>query len=194
MAYDNIEVEIKIPLTPEGFSQLQANLRQMADYVGRSQQADEYFSPPNRDFVEPRYPFEWLSIRRRGGKTILNYKHYYPENVAVTSHCDEFETEVGDPHQLKKLFDNLGFRSLITVRKERITYQYKNEFEVALDSVDDLGHFAEIEAIKSFGGVEVTRKALEEFARKLGLDATNQDLRGYPYLLMKKFGLIKNHG
>ena len=63
-------------------------------------------------------------------------------------------------------------------------------FEISLDSVKELGHFIEIEAMKDFGGVEATREKLFEFAKNLGVDTSNLDLRGYPYQLMKKKGLI----
>ena len=68
---------------------------------------------------------------------------------------------------------------------------HKDEFEIALDKVKDLGLFIEIEAIKDFGSVEKTRRELFEFAKSLGINVKNVDKRGYPYLLMRKRGLIK---
>lgn len=112
----------------------------------------------------------------------------------MTTHCDEFETEVTNRGRLEKILASLNFQTLITVHKERTTYRYQDEFEIALDTVKDLGNFIEIEALKDFGGITATRKAVEEFAKNLGLNLANQDLRGYPYLLMKKFGLIKSDG
>ena len=67
---------------------------------------------------------------------------------------------------------------------------FQDEFEIGLDTVKDLGFFIEIESIKDFGSVEKTRKKIFEFAELLGIDHS-RELRGYPFLLMKKKGLIK---
>lgn len=187
---NNVEIEIKIPLDEDSFSKLREKLKKIAKFENRSQQTDEYFTPAHRDFVAPKFPFEWLSIRKRGKKAILNYKHWYPENAEVTTHCDEFETEVESHDRLKKIFAELNFKRLVTVDKEREIYIYKDEFEIALDVVKNLGYFVEIEALKDFGGVEATREKLFEFAKSLGLDTSKRNLRGYPFLLMKKGGLI----
>jgi adenylate cyclase class IV len=61
-------------------------------------------------FVEPKFPFEWFSIRKKDDNVILSYKHYYPENVEITTHCDEFETEVKSKEQLENIFSTLNFK------------------------------------------------------------------------------------
>jgi adenylate cyclase class 2 len=190
MANDNVEIEIKIQLDEETFYRVREKLKKIAEFMRNSQQVDEYFTPAHRNFVEPKFPFEWLSIRRRDGKAILNYKHWYPENVEVATHCDEFETEIQNPDQLKRIFSALDFKRLVTVEKEREVYLYKDEFEIALDKVKELGYFIEIEAVKDFGNVEKTRERLFEFARKLGIDISRIDKRGYPFLLMRKKGIL----
>jgi|Deesub1362B_J571_1020462.scaffolds.fasta_scaffold05537_1 adenylate cyclase class 2 len=191
MANNDREIEIKIPLDKNTFSRAKEKLKGIAKFVKSLKQVDEYFTPMHRNFVEPKFPFEWLSIRRRGNKVFLNYKHYYPENVEIATHCDEFETEIKDPEQLEKIFSVLDFKKLVTVEKEREIYIYNDEFEIALDRVKDLGFFIEIEAIKDFGSIEKTREKLFEIANFLGIDISKTDKRGYPYLLMKKKGFVK---
>ena len=191
MAANDIEVEIKVPLDAAVFSRIREKLRKIARFEKKSKQTDVYFTPAHRNFVGPEFPFEWLSIRERGGKAIFNYKHFYPENAETTTHCEEFETEISDAGRMNKIFSALNMKKLIVVEKERDVYIFKDEFEIALDSVKDLGKFIEIEALKDFGGVEKTRKRLLEFAGNLGIDASKADKRGYPFLLMKKNGLIR---
>ena len=70
-------------------------------------------------------------------------------------------------------------------------YDHDEGFEIALDDVKELGFFIEIETTKNFGSVEIARSKIFEFAKELGLDASQPDERGYPYLLMEKKGLIK---
>ena len=84
----------------------------------------------------------------------------------------------------------LGFREMVTVKKHRERFVFKGDFEICLDSVEDLGYFIEIESLRDFGGVEKTRGKLLEFAEALGLKDQRMDKRGYPYELMKKRGLL----
>lgn len=191
MAANNLEIEIRIPLDENIFSDIKEKLEKFGKFEKSFHHIDDYFTPVHRNFLEPRYPFEWLSIRKRGGKTILCYKHFHPENVENTTHCDEFETEITNPENLEKMFATLNFRKLITVEKEREVYLYKDEFEIALDDVKELGRFIEIEALKDLGGIEVTRNKLFELARTFGIDTSKESKRGYPHLLLKKKGLIK---
>jgi len=192
MANEHIEIEIKISLDENSFFKVKEKLKKIARFEKISKQIDEYFTPAHRNFVDPEIPLEWLSIRKRGDKNILNYKHWYLLGKSqIATHCDEFETEVKDSGQLKKIFSVLDFKKLITVEKEREIYVYRDEFEVALDKVKELGLFIEIEAIKDIGSIEETRKKLFEFAENIGIDISKTDKRGYPYLLMKKKGLIK---
>jgi adenylate cyclase, class 2 len=191
MANNSIEIEIKIPLSDSAFLQVKEKLKKIAAFEKTSQQTDEYFTPSHRNFVGPKFPFEWLSIRKRAGRVIVNYKHFHPENVEITTHCDEFETEIKNPEQMEKILSALDFRSLVTVEKEREVYIFNDEFEIGLDTVRELGHFIEIEAIKDFGSVDDARRRLFDFAKKLGIDISKTDKRGYPFLLMEKKGLVK---
>lgn len=185
------EIEIKFRLDKEDFFKIKEKIKKIAKFVKNSEQKDEYFTPPHRNFIEPKYIHEWLSIRKRGDKTILNYKHFYPENVAIFTHCDELEFESKDPKQLKQMFSALNFKKLVTVEKQREVYNYNDKFEIALDIVKELGYFIEIEAMEDFGTVEKTREKLFEFAKSFGIDISTADKRGYPYLMMKLKGLIK---
>jgi predicted adenylyl cyclase CyaB len=187
---NDTEIEIKIPIDESKFKELKQRMEKMAKFVKSSQQSDDYFIPCHRNFLEPEFPFEWLSIRRRGDKAILNYKHFYPENAEIQTHCDEFETEIKNPDKMGKIFSALNLTKAVTVDKTRDIYMYNDEFEIALDSVKDLGHFIEIETMKDFGSVEAARNAIFAFAKSLGLDISKTDERGYPYLLLKKKGFI----
>lgn len=189
MAHDGIEVEVKIPLSAKEFSQLKQALEARAKFEKKTLQVDEYYTPAHKNFLNFEFPFEWLSIRKRGDKAILNYKHFHPENVEITTHCDEFETEVKNIESLEKLLKALDFKQLVVVEKERELFN-AGDFEISLDSVRNLGYFVEIEALKSFGSVEDTRKKIFSFAQSFGLDVFSSDKRGYPFMLLKKKGLI----
>jgi len=190
MAHNDVEIEIKIPINEDKFSELTEKLKSIAKFIKSSGQVDEYYTPAHRNFVATKLPFEWLSIRRRGGKNILSYKHWYPENAWVTTHCDEYETVIDDPERLEKILAVLNFKKLCVVDKVREIYLYNDELEIGLDNVKDLGYFIEIEAVKNLGSVEDTRQKLFDVAKMLNIDISNPDARGYAYLMCKKNGLI----
>lgn len=191
MAHNNTEIEIKIKISKAKLLEIKKKLQKIAKFVKKSSQEDTYFTPPHRNFIKPKYPFEWLSIRKRGEKNILSYKHYHPENTQKTTHCDELETEITHSEQIEKIFKAIDIKKLITVNKTRETYQFKDQFEIAMDEVKNLGYFIEVETIKDFGSIKEARKQLFEFAMSLEIDITKPDFRGYPYLLLQKKGLVK---
>jgi adenylate cyclase class 2 len=191
MAHQDTEIEIKIPVNKETFTKARDILNQLATHKGTSEQVDTYFTPKHRNFLEPRFPFEWLSIRRRGDKTLLTYKHWYPENSEIATHCDEFETTIQSPEQLEKILSVLNLKELVTVEKQRETFVFSDEFEIALDIVKDLGYFIEIETLRDFGSVEEAREKLLGFSARIGIPNPKLDMRGYPYELMKKRGLLR---
>ena len=190
MAYDGIEVELKVMLEPREAESLARRLSEIGERVDARHQVDDYYSPVTRSFLDAEFPFEWLSLRARDGKSVLNYKHFHPEGAEKHTHCDEWETEVDRPDELERILDALGISRVVRVEKRRTTYRLPG-FEIALDEVVDLGDFIEIEATIDQGGVDETREALLRLASDLGLRLEETDLRGYPYQLLARMGLVK---
>jgi adenylate cyclase, class 2 len=186
----NIEIEIKVQVEKNVFENFKSYLSKNAEFIKSSEQSDEYFTPSHRNFVEPAFPFEWLSIRERNNHAILNYKHWYPENEEKSTHCDEFEVELSDAENMRKIFNSLNIETMVKVVKKREIYNHKGEFEICLDEVDELGYFIEIEVKKEFGSIETANKKLIDFATEMGIDVSKRNYRGYPFLLMEKHGLI----
>ena len=86
---------------------------------------------------------------------------------------------------MDKIFKILGLEEIATVDKIRTTYLYQDKYEIALDYVERLGYFVEIEV------KEYTKSIMEEYdlllhtAKDLGLNLNYIDRRGYPYYLIK---------
>jgi predicted adenylyl cyclase CyaB len=189
---NNIEIEIKIRISDEIANHCKNFLADNAKFVNSSQEIDQYLSPSNRNFLAPEYPYEWLRLRQKNNKVVLNYKHWYPENEKVSTHCDEFETEIQHSDNLLKIFEALDVKPLITVDKVREKYNFKDEFEISIDFVKELGYFVEIEYIGKSNSIEEANLLLTETARTLNLDLANRDNRGYPYLMLEFVGQLKN--
>ena len=192
MAHNDVEVEIKVKLTKKKFESVEKLVKKTSKFVKSSHHIDDYYLPKQKSFLKPKYPYEWLTIRLRDGKTLLNYKHWYPEGIKDTTHCDEYETEVLDSKSLHKLLTALNFEKFITVEKQRRVYIYKNNIEIAFDGVKGLGNFLEVESLKNFGGVKKTHQKLVEHLNHLGIKDTSTIPGGYASEIMRKRGLLKN--
>ncbi len=129
-------------------------------------------------------------ITRRDEKVLLKYKHWYPEGVKNTTHCDEYETQVTNKEQTDKILTALSFKKFLTVNKKRETFTYQ-DLEIVFDEVKGLGYFIEVESLKDFGGVEKTRDEILKFTSFLGLKKTTTVPGGYAGALMRKNGLVK---
>ncbi len=110
-------------------------------------QVDCYYRHPQRDFAQTD---EALRIRTVGEKNFLTYKG--PKLDAETKTRHEEEVRFADGSEAKKscklILTHLGFESVATVIKHRIVGKFERDgfhVEVALDQVEHLGHFVEIE-------------------------------------------------
>lgn len=187
------EVEIKLPLNKAKFDSLKKEISKKAKLIGTSTETDTYFNHPNKDFLKPKYPFEWLRIRKKDGRSILNYKHFHPENVETTLYCDELETVVDSSKSMEKILLALGYKTIIKVVKERTSYLLDSKYEFSFDKVSNLGYFVEIEFKSKSTNIQSTHNNLIDLAQRFDIDTSKAEKRGYPYLLMSKLGLIKLH-
>ncbi|SRR4030042_2416756 len=191
MAQNNIEVEIKTKLTKSKFDEIKKLLHKNSKFIKSSHHVDDYYIPKHRNFLKPKYPYEWLSVRTRNGKTLLNYKCWHPKGKEYTKYCDEFETEIVDKGQLEKILKVLDVKRVISVDKQRLTYTYKNKFEIALDEVKTLGYFIEVEALKHKRDINKTHEELINFAKSLGVKRFINIPGGYAAEILRKKKLLK---
>jgi len=192
MAQNDIEVEIKVQVSKKRFEVIRRKVQKQAKFVKKTRQVDTYFNSLHKDFLKPKHPYEWLSIRDRGGKLLLNYKHWYPPGAKHTTHCDEYETEIGNGEQLEKILKTLGIKRIVKVDKKREVYIYKGKIEIALDIVAGLGYFIEVEALENKEEIRETYGELEEFLRNLGVTKIKTVPGGYAAAKMRKKGLMKS--
>lgn len=145
------------------------------------QQSDQYLIHPQRDFRETD---EALRIRvvqseGRGSDSYLTYKG---PRLKKGLHADEFKTrqEIEIPlavererqPQFREIMLALGFRLAPLVRKtrERIRIQYEGwSVEFALDQVEGLGSFLEIEMVTELEQIADAQAVLSRIATRLKL-------------------------
>ncbi len=173
----DIETEIKVRLSKEEFETIESFMKKCAVFLNESRQVDHYYQPTYRKFLKSDNESidEWLRIGVRGNKKILNYKKWYDK------FCDEYEVEIDDEKHLDRIFRILGLEEIVLVNKTRKTYFYLNKYEIALDYVQNLGYFIEIEVKNYDTSIMEEYDKLLELAKQLNLNLDNIDKRGYPY-------------
>ena len=147
-------------------------------------QVDHYFNHPARDFAVTDEAFR---IRQVGERNFVTYKGPKIDPATKTRHELELELPAGEEaaDAYRKLFELLGFRFVASVAKTRRTARIKHEglsFEAALDDVDGLGLFVELETSADESGLERAQAALVSLARQLGLQGVER--RSYLELLL----------
>ena len=148
---------------------------------------DIYLSHPARDFAQTNEAFR---IRRLGQENRITYKG--PRRSGPTKTREEIEIPVAaGPDQFRRLLrllENLGFRPLATVRKRRESFHvtlHEHELEIALDTAEGLGLFAEVESLASGeADLAAAQQAVLTLAGLLGL--TEVEPRSYLRMVLEK--------
>lgn len=174
----DVETEIKIKITEEEYNTLNDMMKRDASFIKDNQQKDTYYNFVHRSFLKEDIISEWLRIGERSGKIILNYKHWYDV------HCDEYEVELDNKENMEKILKILGLEQIAVVDKFRKTYLYQKKYEVALDKVEKLGYFIEIEVKKYDSSILMEYDKLLKLAKQFNLNLDNIDKRGYPYYFL----------
>jgi adenylate cyclase, class 2 len=182
----SFEVEVKYSSVDHDY--LVERLMQMGAVAGEVvNHEDIYFSHPARDFAQTNEAFR---IRRLGQENRMTYKG--PRRPGPTKTREEIEIPVAaGPDQFRrllKLLENLSFRSVASVRKRRESFHLRfqeHELEIALDTADGLGHFAEIEALASGeADLPAAQQAVLALANRLGL--TEVEPRSYLRMILER--------
>ena len=185
---ETFEVEVKFFLS-DRVAMVLAKLQQLGAISGADAvQADHYFNHPVRDFAQTD---EALRIRSVGDQNWVTWKG--PKIGSRTKTRREIELPLGDgtqtAEQLSEVLQILGFRSVTVVRKTRKLHELTRNgrrFEIALDEVDELGTFLEVELIADEADLKSAQDAVLELARELGLSQTEP--RSYLGMLLQKRG------
>jgi len=183
MANNNIEIEIQVNV--ENPKPLIEFLKANGNFQSEKHQLDEYFSPAHRDFLATRPVAEWLRLRDADGKYSINYKNWHFDENGKSHYCDEFETKIEGIEQARKILSVLNFKPIVAVDKLRKIWTF-GDYEIAIDSVKNLGDFVEIEYIGKDEKAD-PKKITEEminFLKKIGCGKIKRNYVGYPFLLL----------
>jgi adenylate cyclase, class 2 len=182
---ETFEVELKFPIVDADEITLQL-LARGAQRGAVVRQSDLYFQHPCRDF---RQTHEALRLRRTDDGVRITYKG--PIIDSRTKMRREIELPVGrdggDVAQFRELLTILGFEPVRGVEKTRALYDLVwegRDLELAVDAVDGLGTFLEIESLAQDHDRDAARDAILRLAENLELK--NPERRSYLQLLIQK--------
>lgn len=178
-----IEIEIQVQI--EHSEEFMKFLESKAKFVGEFHQIDTYYTPSHRNFTEMRPVEEWLRLRDSSGKFSINYKKWHFDTDGKGLFCDEYETPVESIEQVAKIFEALQMIQVTKVDKIRKIWMYE-DYEVAIDSVEDLGDFVEIE-YKGDSGEEKAQQIKKEmisFLKSYNVGYITRNYVGYPFQLL----------
>jgi adenylate cyclase class 2 len=177
------EVEQKYRLADA--AAIERRLRELGACNGQTMtQVDQYFNHPARDFATTD---EALRLRQIGEANFITYKG--PKLDATTKTRKELELPLPPGAAMAaayaELLQALGFRHVAEVRKVRrtlhLTWQDR-EIEIAIDEVNSLGTFLEIELTAEEATLDAAKKCLASLAVELQL--TQHERRSYLELLL----------
>ena len=162
-----IEVEVKAKI--RSFDEMRKRLDEInAVKVKTEHQEDRYFNSPVRDFAQTD---EALRIRetKSDEKHNLFITYKGPKIDSKSKTREEVEMEIEDAEKASKIFENLGFKEVRTVVKDREYYKYEN-YEISLDNVHGLEPYMEIEiSLEDNSDYSKAQESIFELFEKLGI-------------------------
>ncbi|MDR2541557.1 MAG: class IV adenylate cyclase [Candidatus Peribacteria bacterium] len=160
----DIEVELKFRLADKEtlLNFLQAN----ATLTKESSQKDSYFAPSHRDFFAKKPINEWLRVRESSKGDSINYKNWKEKAGENLNYCDEYESKLENPDEVKNILLALDIKPVIIVKKVRKSFLY-HDIEISVDEVEELGGFVELEMKGEFDSPEAAKEKLRMVADEL---------------------------
>ncbi|MDD1652080.1 MAG: class IV adenylate cyclase [Methanomicrobiales archaeon] len=188
-----LEIEAKIRVG--ALEPVRVRLRALgAEHLGMRVERDAYYNAPHRDFAETD---EALRVRYSepvpaagmapapAVPPVLTYKGPKLGGGGPKSR-EEICVTVAEGDLLEQVLERLGFRRTAIVVKERDLYRVER-FTIALDTVEGLGTFIEIEAPMGLPRAEAVRR-ITQISETLGVRGESLSLSYLEMLLSKEKG------
>lgn len=177
------EIEIKLEIDSKEYDKLVERFQREAKVVGEVRQIDEYYSPVTESYYDQGD--RCLRIRTEKNVSTLSYKRIINEGLE-DCYIEEYETKISDLNMMRNILHALAFRKEITVDKYRVVFVYDDIYMIALDKVEGLGWFIEVENKNENETVENRNKELLQFIDKMNLDINRRNREGYSNMLYRK--------
>lgn len=169
------ELEIKVRVSEDEQKRIFDIIKKDGKLLREEEQKATYFKSTLRDMNK-----EWLRIRREDKHIVLNYKKKTDDVVK------EYEVNIDNEENLKKIFGYLDFVEAGNVNKYRVAYLYKDKYEVSFDDVENLGLFIEFE-LKRYDKDYINEyEDLIKLLYELNININDIEKRRYPEMIMQE--------
>jgi adenylate cyclase class 2 len=164
---------------------VKARLTQLgASFTEPIEQIDWYFNHPARDFAKTDEAFR---LRHVGEKNYITYKGPKIDQATKTRRELELPLPPGSniPDDFAQVLTALSFRPVAKVKKSRVPGKLVwqgHHVELALDHIDGLGSFMEIEIVADDSDLEAAKESVHSLSKELGL--TMPERRSYLELVL----------
>lgn len=176
------EYEIKLELTSAEAIRIYNLIKNKLN--GKQEfQKDRYYCPKNiniRRFMEKRC----IRIRVENEKKMLDYKEIEHENNTIFQKLIEYSTEIEDENCMDMILQRLGLILVLSINKERIECIYKEMCKIAIDKVEKLGWFIEIELINYDGDELTLENRIKEIIEDLNIENIRINKIGYSNMML----------
>jgi adenylate cyclase class 2 len=157
------------------------------------QQSDRYFAHPSRDFSQTD---EALRIRTVGDRSYVTFKGPKLDKTTKTRREIELPLDASDADGTKfgELLNELGFRQVAVVRKKRRSFHLSEKghrVEGALDSVEGVGEFVELELRSDEAGLDEAKRIISSLASELELGPVER--RSYLEMLLENIAKLASN-
>jgi len=162
-----IEVEIRARI--ENIDSVKESLSSIkAQYIKTIKQEDRIFGNPKFLDENTKIIEGGLSARIR---TVADSSKVEFKEIARQGGGVEVSADLDDVNEGIELLNKLGFKEAFMISKTRDIYKYNN-FEIALDKVDKLGSFIEVEMmVNSKDQVDKAKEDCLELLKKISSEA-----------------------
>ena len=166
------ELEVKIKVDDKEYERILSLVKEDSVFIKDEYQEAIYFKPNYRKFNN-----EWLRVRKENKNYILNYKKI--DNGIVK----EYEVTIDNIDNLKIIFNSISLDESVHVNKKRISYLYKDKYEVSFDNVEKLGLYIEFELKKYEKEYIDEYQDLIKLLYELNVNIDNIQTKRYPELI-----------
>jgi len=157
-----LEIELKVAVP--SLDPVRERLKEKeAAFTGKDHEHDIYYNAPHRDFGVTD---EALRVRYIGDHALVTYKGKKLENYGLKAR-EEFNTAVESGEVFEQILSRLGFTRTAEVNKWRENYRL-GDAAFALDTVEKLGTFVEIEIMAEENGTDAAAR-IAALAKEMGI-------------------------
>lgn len=155
-------------------------------YTGKVHQVDTYYNNTNDSYITDKNSIlRLLRIREDykcgNSECTMLFKSWTSDFTS----CNEYSVGVSSKEDCEELLLAIGFVPLVVVDKTRDTFLYK-DCEIAIDAVNGLGDFIEVEYKGGMSDIKQIRELLCEVISELNIEGIDCGIVGYPQMLILK--------